>query len=91
MSAVIAHIHYKAERRELSIWFGPQRQRYRYFGVPPAVYEALRDAPSRGRYFNQAIRGRFACALVDASALRSRRWRALNPASLPNSATMPEH
>ncbi len=32
---------------------------YRYFGVPVQVYEALLGAPSKGRYFNQAIRGNF--------------------------------
>ena len=30
---------------------------YQYFGVPRAVHEALLSAPSKGRYFNQAIRG----------------------------------
>ena len=32
---------------------------YRYFGVPGPVYDALWAAPSRGGYFNRAIRGRF--------------------------------
>jgi predicted metallopeptidase len=32
---------------------------YRYFGVPALVYEALLAAPSKGKYFNQAIRGIF--------------------------------
>jgi hypothetical protein len=32
---------------------------YHYFGVPAAVYEALLDAPSKGRYFNGTIRGRY--------------------------------
>lgn len=90
MSAVIAHIHYKPESRALSIWFGPQRRRYTYFDVPPAVYQGLRDAPSQGRFFNQAIRDRYDGALVDASVLRTRRWRALNPGSSPNFPIMPE-
>jgi len=29
---------------------------YRYFAVPPHVYEALLTASSKGRYFNIAIR-----------------------------------
>ena len=37
---------------------------YQYFGVPVAVYIAFLDAPSKGRYFNQVIRGRFPYALV---------------------------
>jgi hypothetical protein len=32
---------------------------YEYFHVPAAVYRSLRDASSKGRYFNQVIRGRF--------------------------------
>lgn len=32
---------------------------YHYFGVPAAVYEGLLGAPSKGGYFNRAIRGRF--------------------------------
>jgi len=36
---------------------------YHYYGVPPAVYEALRDASSKGSYFNRVIRGRFPYAL----------------------------
>jgi KTSC domain-containing protein len=32
---------------------------YVYFGVPAAVYEALLGAPSKDRYFNGAIRGRY--------------------------------
>lgn len=32
---------------------------YRYFGVPTTVHEALLEAPSKGHYFNRAIRGEF--------------------------------
>jgi hypothetical protein len=81
MSAAIRKIHYKPELEELSIWFGPEFRRYRYFGVPEPIYAALRDAPSRGRYFNAAIRGRFDCALADASAQRNRRWQDIRSAS----------
>jgi hypothetical protein len=37
---------------------------YHYSGVPAAVHEGLRGAPSKGRYFNRVIRGRFAYVLV---------------------------
>jgi len=30
-----------------------------YFGVPASVHQALLHAPSKGSYFNQAIRGKF--------------------------------
>ncbi len=36
---------------------------YHYYGVPAAVYEGLLGAPSKGSYFNRAIRGRFPYAL----------------------------
>ena len=37
---------------------------YHYFGVPPAVHRALLGAPSKGRYFHHAIRGRFPYRLI---------------------------
>jgi len=37
---------------------------YQYFSVPAAVYQSLLAAPSMGRYFNQAIRGRFPYRLI---------------------------
>ncbi|WIJ24381.1 KTSC domain-containing protein [Devosia sp. RR2S18] len=81
MSSAIRHIHYKPELEELSVWFGPEGRRYKYFGVPSALYDALRQAPSRGRFFNESIRGRFECRLVDPSEKRNRRWQALRSAS----------
>jgi hypothetical protein len=33
---------------------------YGYFGVPPQVHQDLISAPSKGKYFNRSIRGRFA-------------------------------
>ena len=37
---------------------------YRYFRVPAEAYQSLLAAPSKGRYFNQAIRGRFSYRLI---------------------------
>jgi len=37
---------------------------YQYFSVPAAVYQSLLAAPSKGRSFNQAIRGRFPYRLI---------------------------
>ena len=37
---------------------------YRYIGVPVSVYESLEAAPSKGRYFNGAIRGHFSHSLT---------------------------
>ena len=35
---------------------------YQYFDVPAAMHAELLHAPSKGRYFNQVIRGRFSYA-----------------------------
>lgn len=44
---------------------------YEYFGVPATVRQSLLDAPSKGRYFNDAIRGRFRHRPVaDSAAVR---------------------
>ncbi len=32
---------------------------YRYFGVPPAVFQGLLVAASKGAYFNRIVRNRF--------------------------------
>ena len=37
---------------------------YQYFGVPAMIHEALLSAPSKGRFFNDVIRGRFAYRLI---------------------------
>jgi hypothetical protein len=42
----------------LSLWF-KNRGKYVYSGVPRAVFDALAGAASAGRYFNEAIKGRF--------------------------------
>jgi len=38
---------------------------YRYFMVPRRTYDALLAAESKGRFFNHAIRGRFAFTRLD--------------------------
>lgn len=35
--------------------------RYIYEGVPRAIYDALGKAASAGRFFNDEIKGRYAC------------------------------
>jgi hypothetical protein len=34
---------------------------YRYFAVPPAVFQGLIAAESKGAYFNRHVRNRFRC------------------------------
>jgi KTSC domain len=46
---------------------------YQYFSVPVAVHQSLLAAPSKGRYFNQAIRGSFPHRLIPDSEAAPRR------------------
>jgi hypothetical protein len=57
-STTLATVAYDAAREllELEFWSGAV---YLYFGVSPAVHLALLEAPSKGRCFNQTIRGRY--------------------------------
>ena len=57
-STTLARVAYDGAQELLLLQFC-SRAIYQYFGVPAAVHEALLRAPSKGRYFNRAIRGRF--------------------------------
>ncbi len=57
-STTLSTIAYDGIRNLLQLEFR-SRAVYHYFGVPAAVHEALLGAPSKGSYFNQAIRGRY--------------------------------
>ena len=57
-STTLAAVAYDEARELLQLEFC-SRAVYLYFGVPPTVHQALLGAPSKGRYFNQTIRGRF--------------------------------
>ena len=54
----IASIGFHVELRVLEIEFR-NRALYRYFAVPPSIFEGMQKAESKGRYFSQTIRGRF--------------------------------
>ena len=41
---------------------------YRYFDVPAPVWQEFLRAESKGRYFSQHIRNRFACVKTDPGA-----------------------
>lgn len=62
-STTLATVAYDESRKLLQLEFCSQAV-YLYFGVPSAVHQALLGAPSKGRYFNQTIRGRFPFRLV---------------------------
>ena len=57
-STTLATVVYDEARELLQLEFC-SRAVYLYFGVPAAVHQGLLGAPSKGKYFNQAIRGRF--------------------------------
>jgi len=57
-SSTLATIAYDRTRELLQLEFSSHAI-YQYFDVPAAVQEALLCAPSKGRYFNRAIRGKF--------------------------------
>jgi hypothetical protein len=57
-SATLATVGYDETRELLQLEFR-SRSIYQYLGVPATVHHALLHAPSKGSYFNQAIRGRF--------------------------------
>jgi hypothetical protein len=62
-STTLATVAYDDVRKLLRLEFR-SRAIYQYSGVPPAVHQALLQAPSLGVYFNRVIRGRFPYALV---------------------------
>src|SRR5260370_17284433 len=57
-SATLSTIAYDGSRNLLQLEFRSGAV-YHYFGVPAVLQEALLGAPSKGSYFNQAIRGRY--------------------------------
>ena len=62
-STTLTTVAYDESRKLLQLEFCSQAV-YLYFGVPSAVHQALLGAPSKGRYFNQTIRGQFPFRLV---------------------------
>jgi hypothetical protein len=62
-SAILAAIAYDAPSELLQLAFR-DRTIYQYFNVPADVYEGFLRAPSKGSYFNHAIRGKFPYALI---------------------------
>jgi len=62
-SSVIAALEYDSETNVLEVEFRTGRL-YRYFLIPPKVYEALLHAQSIGEYFNREIRDRYRCVEV---------------------------
>jgi hypothetical protein len=62
-STILATVGFDETRKLLQLEFRSGAV-YLYIGVPSAEYQALLDAPSKGRYFNGVIRGRYPCRQV---------------------------
>jgi hypothetical protein len=60
-SSLIARIIYDDDGHRLRVCFrhGPA---YVYHDVPPAEFDALKAAPSPGRYYNLRIKRRYRCS-----------------------------
>jgi hypothetical protein len=58
-SAAIERAEYDAENATLWLWFVESGGPYAYRAVPEDVFDALRDASSQGRYYNEHIRDRY--------------------------------
>jgi len=56
---------YLPNRRQLDLLFGSGRH-YRYSSVPANIAKRFANAMSKGRFYNEEIRGRFACTALDA-------------------------
>jgi len=62
-STTLVTVSYDEDRELLQLEFC-SRAVYQYFNVPAAVHQSLLDASSKGRYFNEAIRGCFRYRLI---------------------------
>jgi hypothetical protein len=63
VSSTIKSVEYDDGARELDITFTSGKT-YRYFNVPLEIYAEFLDAGSRGKFFNDNIKGTFAFAEV---------------------------
>ena len=58
VSSTITSAEYDDEARELDITF-TSGKKYRYFNVPLEIYAEFLDAGSKGKFFNDNIKGAF--------------------------------
>ena len=75
-SSLIRDARYWPEERALELCFATGR-RFLYLGVPPGIADEFVEAPSKGRFFNQAIKGHFLSHEL-ASPAAPRRAKAAN-------------
>ncbi len=58
-STVIATMHYDPDSATLRVIFRSGMV-YDYMNVPPAIYDAMKNAGSKGKYLNRHIKGKYA-------------------------------
>jgi hypothetical protein len=63
-STAIARGAFDPDSRTLDLWYRGG-DRYRYFGVPEAVFEALLGAASAGEYVNREIKPHYRCEIEE--------------------------
>jgi hypothetical protein len=63
-STVIRAFHYQPEEHALDVTFVSGR-RYRYLNVPDAVHRQMREAFSKGEFFNIHIKNHFSFQRMD--------------------------
>lgn len=66
-SATLSGVCYDSRRRLLELEF-VNASVYQYLDVPAVVHAELLAAPSKGRFLNQCIRGRYAYRRAGAAA-----------------------
>lgn len=54
-STAISELRYSARRQELTILF-TDGTGYKYSDVPKEMFQAFKDAPSKGKFFNRFVR-----------------------------------
>jgi hypothetical protein len=76
VSTLISAARYWPDERALELCFAGGR-RYLYLGVPQLIADDFTRSPSKGRFFNDEIKGRFTCHELASEAVPRRR-RAAN-------------
>lgn len=63
-STCFSDIGYSSYSKILLVTFRDSGKSYAYYDVPNSVWEELRDAYSKGGYFNSYIKGYYDCELI---------------------------
>ena len=66
-SSVIGNFNYDPAHAKLTIVFTTGRV-YEYYTVPAEIFDEFRKAPSKGAFFNAAIRDRYPFREITAAA-----------------------